>query len=76
MADATYSPLVYHQQGGDVLVLKSGGEVKVETGGIISANGTQAAHIANATGNSAATNQTTINSILVVLEGIGATATS
>ncbi len=76
MADATYSPLVYMQQGGNIQVIASGGEIKVEAGGQITANGTQASHIANATGNSAATNQARINLILTALENVGILATS
>lgn len=43
MADASYQPLVYHKQGGDELVVASGGVLNIETGGIIKANGTQGA---------------------------------
>lgn len=32
MPDATYQPKVYHEQGGDVLVVKSGGELRLEAG--------------------------------------------
>lgn len=40
----TYQPKVYRKQGGDELVVASGGKITVETGGIIAANGgTQAA---------------------------------
>lgn len=50
MADATYSPKVYRAQGGEGLVVASGGSIKMETGGKILPNsGTQAAHIANIT---------------------------
>ncbi len=37
MADVTYMPLVYMQQGGDVQVVASGGEVTIESGGLITA---------------------------------------
>ena len=43
MADTTYQPKVYHKQGGDELVVASGGVLNIETGGIIKANGTQGA---------------------------------
>ena len=33
MADATYSPKVYRKQGGDELVVASGGLITVESGG-------------------------------------------
>ena len=51
MADDTYSQtLVYMEQGGSNLVVKSGGAVKVETGGAIVPNsGTQASHITDPT---------------------------
>lgn len=35
MADATYQPKVYRKQGGDELVIASGGSVDVESGGVI-----------------------------------------
>ena len=43
MADATYGPKVYHKQGGDELVVASGGTLNIETGGKIVVNGTQGA---------------------------------
>jgi hypothetical protein len=43
MADSTYQPKVYRKQGGDVLVVASGGVLDIETGGIVKANGTQGA---------------------------------
>lgn len=43
MADTSYGPLVYHKQGGDELVVASGGVLNIETGGIIETNGTQGA---------------------------------
>lgn len=43
MADATYGPKVYMKQGGDEIVVASGGVLNVETGGMIKANGTQGA---------------------------------
>ncbi len=48
MADPTYQPKVYMEQGGDRQVVKSGGEIKIETGGkIVPNSGTQAAAIAD-----------------------------
>ena len=35
MPDATYSPKVYRQQGGDTLVVASGGTLKLETGAVL-----------------------------------------
>ena len=43
MADDTYGPKIYHKQGGNELVVASGGTLNVETGGIILTNGTQGA---------------------------------
>lgn len=40
MADATYQPKVYRKQGGDELVVASGGKINVESGGTIEVNGT------------------------------------
>jgi hypothetical protein len=77
MADATYQPLVYRRQGGNVLVVASGGEINVESGGTITAAGTQAANIAAATGGTYSTGvQAKINSIITALEGVGVLATS
>ena len=77
MADATYSPLVYMQQGGDVQVVASGGEINVESGGKITADGTQASHIADlATGATNAQIATAFNTLLVAVEGVGILATS
>lgn len=43
MADATYGPKVYHKQGGDELVVASGGTLTVESGGLLSVAGVNAA---------------------------------
>ena len=43
MADTTYNAKVYHKQGGDELVVASGGLLNIETGGKIVVNGTQGA---------------------------------
>lgn len=42
-ADTTYLPKVQHRDGGDTLVIASGGVLDIETGGIIKTNGTQGA---------------------------------
>lgn len=89
MADASYAPKVYRRQGGNVLIVASGGEVNVESGGKITAAGTQASHIANApaggAGDPAGAYDTaahrdamiaTINAILVALENAGILASS
>lgn len=39
MADSSYGPKVYHKQGGDELVVASGGAITVETGGTITVGG-------------------------------------
>lgn len=82
MADATYQPEVYMTDGGDELVIASGGK--------ITADGTQASHIADATADYTGTDITTdnlvatainatntkLNSILAALEGVGILAES
>jgi hypothetical protein len=54
MADATYQPLVYRKQGGDELVVASGGKITVESGGEIDmeslTNGAPGAGISGGTG--------------------------
>lgn len=89
MADATYQPKVYFVQGGDILVVASGGKFKVETGGqIVPNSGTQAAAIANApaggTGATAGAYDTaanrdamivSLNAILAALRAAGIIAT-
>lgn len=77
MADATYTPLIYNKQGGNELVVASGGEINIESGGTITADGTQASHIANlATGATNAQIATAFNTLLVAIEGVGILATS
>ena len=67
--EETYTPLVFLRQGGDELVIKSGGK--------ITDDGTQASHIANATGGTYSTGvEAKINGILTALEGVGILATS
>lgn len=43
MAEASYGPKVYHKQGGDTLIIASGGVMDIETGGKVYANGAQGA---------------------------------
>lgn len=43
MADPTYGQKVYIKQGGDEQVVASGGEINIEPGGMITADGTQGA---------------------------------
>lgn len=47
MADATYSPKVYRKNGGDNLVVASGGEIDVESGGALKLAGTAIAATAD-----------------------------
>jgi hypothetical protein len=77
MSDATYQPKVYMADGGDEMVVADGGK--------ITADGTQASAVADATVNYTGTNLTTdnlvagainatntkINSIIAALEGVG-----
>lgn len=49
MPDATYSTKTYRKIGGDEIVIASGGALNIETGGAITANGTQASAIVNLT---------------------------
>ncbi len=60
MADATVQPKVYHKQGGDVLVVASGGEINVESGGKLTAAGTQASAIASLTDSTGGTANDTL----------------
>lgn len=39
MVDITFGPKVYHKQGGDELVVASGGTLTIESGGVLSVNG-------------------------------------
>ncbi len=90
MADSTYQPKTYRKDGGDTHVIASGGELRVESYGIITKDGTQASHIADAITNYTTNNLSTeasiiaafntangkINSILSALEGVGILKTS
>lgn len=71
MSDATIQAKVRMRAGGD--------ELDIAPGGKITADGTQAAHIADvATAGSAtaAANATAINAIIAALEGVGILASS
>lgn len=69
----TYAVKIYHRQGDGALVVKTGGQ-------ILNDSEAQAAHIPNVTGgvttSAAGTGQSTLNSILVALRGVGILATS
>jgi hypothetical protein len=76
MADATYTPKTYEKAGGDTIVIASGGSVDVESGGKITADGTQAAALTDitVTGTYASDDtaiQTAVNGILAALRGVG-----
>ncbi len=78
-ADGTYQPKVYRTAGGDTQVIASGGELRVDSGGIITNDGTQAATIADvSTATIAWTtgDKAKVNAVLLALEGVGVLATS
>ena len=71
----SYSAKVYMKQGGDELVVdggkitvESGGIIDVAAGGMIKAAGTQAAHIADASGT---VSVEAFNAVLKALEDVG-----
>lgn len=86
----SYQPKTYRENGGDQIVIASGGSINVESGGAVTAAGTQAAHIANASVAYATpgldteaeviaafnTTNGKINSILAALRGAGIIASS
>jgi len=76
----SYNAKVYQKQGGEQLVVASGGSIKIETGGSIVPNsGTQATAISDvptAGSAAAADNATAINSILAALRGAGIIASA
>jgi hypothetical protein len=81
----SYNTKVYNEQGGDTLVVASGGVIDIKTGGAIRAGGTQAAAIADATaitGGEAPTEAehnaliTKLNAVLAAMRGAGIIASS
>lgn len=65
----------YKEQGGEVQVI--GGELKIATGGKVTANGTQANHIVDITGSATGAEiATAVNAILLALENVGILKTS
>ncbi|MDD4455794.1 MAG: hypothetical protein PHI67_10870 [Candidatus Methanomethylophilaceae archaeon] len=71
----SYNAKVYMKQGGDELVVdggkitvESGGIIDVAAGGMIKAAGTQAAHIADASGT---VSVEAFNAVLKALEDVG-----
>lgn len=69
MADTSYGPKVYHQQGGDRQVVASGGSLDVESGGEIDIESGGALKIA---GSAVTATATQINKLV----GAGATVAS
>ncbi len=80
----SYETKVYREPGGATLVVASGGELEVASGGKITAAGTQASHIADA---SVAAGDAPdkaefdavvgkLNAVLLALEGVGILASS
>ena len=89
MADGSYQPKVYRKDGGNTQVIANGGELKIETGGKVTNDGTQAvaitdasvAHALNATFSDTEVEAALdalggkINSVLSALRGAGIIAT-
>ncbi|MCB0070023.1 MAG: hypothetical protein KDE20_01135 [Caldilineaceae bacterium] len=72
---------VHKPQGGDVLTVESGGEIRVNSGGTITDDGTQASAIADisVTGTYADDDdaiEAAVNGILAALRGVGIIASS
>lgn len=59
----SYNTNVYLEQGGDRIVIQSGGEIKIETGGKITANGTQASAIVSLTDSTTGTANDTVQDV-------------
>jgi len=81
----SYNSEVYRQQGGAVIVVDDGGELRVNAGGKITDDGTQASAIADLvaiTGGESPTEEehnaviTAVNKILAALRGVGIIASS
>lgn len=60
---ASQNTKVHTEQGGTTLVVQSGGQIKIESGGKITNDGTQASAIATLTDNSAGTANDTIQAM-------------
>ena len=81
----TYQPKVYREQGGNKLVIDAGGAIDVLAGGQVTAAGTQAVAIADATAITGGESPTEaehnillvkLNGILAALRGAGVIASS
>lgn len=55
--------LVYMEQGGDIQTVESGGQIKIEDGGMITAAGTQASAIADLTDSTGGTADGTLSAV-------------
>lgn len=79
MADPTYDVKVYMKQGGDQMVVASGGAIKIETGGsIVPDSGTKAAAIAalgTASGTFTAGERAKLNLLIAAVTNVGILAT-
>lgn len=75
---SSYNSKIYHSQGGDLLGVKSGGEIKIEAGGKITNNGTQASAITDVTGGSTVDTEAraALNNVLAALRGVGIISSS
>lgn len=74
MADATYQPKVYRKQGGNEIVIASGGTITMESGGVFAGPTGQAVSIAQTTTTATAMTATGVailNGILTALAGVG-----
>ena len=73
----TYNAKVRKEQNPDVLTVATGGEIKIATGGKITANGTQAITIADITTGATGTQiSVAVNAIIAALKGAGIIASS
>jgi len=73
----SYNSKVRKEQNPDVLTVALGGEIKIATGGKITANGTQPATIADITTSASGTQiSVAVNAIIAALKGAGIIASS
>ncbi len=69
---------VYHDQGGAIFSVATGGTVRIRGGSIVPTTGTKASNIAAVTSNAAFNTApaAAVNSIITALKGVGILATS
>lgn len=81
----SYTTEIYREQGGAALVVDDAGEIRINAGGMITDDGTQASAIADATAITGGESPTEsehnallakVNSILAALRGVGIIASS